>query len=99
LPAPGGDEELCALVARIMGQRLDRDRPLWEYWLVEGLADGRWAVLAKVHLWGVIGGLALFDLVLVGLFWWTRARQFRTGADVLQAMSIDARLAPAAGGR
>lgn len=49
LPAPGDDTALCALVARVMGQRLDRDRPLWETWVVEGLSGGRWAVLTKVH--------------------------------------------------
>jgi WS/DGAT/MGAT family acyltransferase len=49
LPPPGGDEQLKKLMARVMGQRLDRDYPLWEYWLVEGLADGRWAVISKVH--------------------------------------------------
>ena len=49
LPAPGDDEALCRLVARVMSQRLDRDRPLWECWVVEGLADGRWAVITKVH--------------------------------------------------
>ncbi|MGD0376533.1 MAG: wax ester/triacylglycerol synthase family O-acyltransferase [Streptosporangiaceae bacterium] len=49
LPPPGGDEQLKKLMARVMGQRLDRDYPLWEYWLVEGIADGRWAVLSKVH--------------------------------------------------
>jgi diacylglycerol O-acyltransferase len=49
LPAPGGDVELCGLVARVMADRLDRDRPLWECWVVEGLADGRWAILSKVH--------------------------------------------------
>lgn len=37
LPAPGDDAALCALVARVMGQRLDRDRPLWESWVIEGL--------------------------------------------------------------
>jgi diacylglycerol O-acyltransferase len=65
LPAPGGDEELCALVARIMGQRLDRDRPLWEYWVVEGLADGRWAVLAKVHhcMADGVSGTMLYDVM------------------------------------
>jgi len=65
LPAPGGDAELCALVARIMGQRLDRDRPLWEYWVVEGLADGRWAVLAKVHhcLADGVSGTMLYDVM------------------------------------
>jgi WS/DGAT/MGAT family acyltransferase len=49
VPAPGGDPELSALMARVMAQRLDRDRPLWEYWFVEGLADGRWALISKVH--------------------------------------------------
>ena len=49
LPAPGGDEQLANLIARVMAQRLDRDFPLWEHWLVEGLADGRWALISKVH--------------------------------------------------
>lgn len=49
LPAPGDDAALCALIARVMGQRLDRDRPLWESWVIEGLAGGRWAVLTKLH--------------------------------------------------
>jgi diacylglycerol O-acyltransferase len=49
LPAPGDETALCRLVARVMSQRLDRDRPLWECWVIEGLADGRWAVLSKVH--------------------------------------------------
>jgi WS/DGAT/MGAT family acyltransferase len=49
LPAPGGDEELRGLMARVMTQRLDRDFPLWEYWLVQGLEQGRWALISKVH--------------------------------------------------
>jgi WS/DGAT/MGAT family acyltransferase len=49
LPAPGGDQQLSQLMARVMSQRLDRDFPLWEYWLVEGLAQGRWAVITKLH--------------------------------------------------
>jgi diacylglycerol O-acyltransferase len=49
VPAPGDDEALCRLVARVMSQRLDRERPLWEYWVVEGLAGGRWALISKVH--------------------------------------------------
>ncbi|HZD01415.1 MAG TPA: wax ester/triacylglycerol synthase family O-acyltransferase [Actinomycetes bacterium] len=49
LPAPGGDEQLRHLMERVMAQRLDRERPLWEYWLVEGLKGGRWAWISKVH--------------------------------------------------
>jgi len=49
LPAPGGDRQLGDLMARVMSQRLDRDHPLWEYWVAEGLPEGRWAVISKVH--------------------------------------------------
>jgi diacylglycerol O-acyltransferase len=49
LPMPGDDAQLGKLIARVMAQRLDRDFPLWEYWLVHGLADGRWALISKVH--------------------------------------------------
>jgi diacylglycerol O-acyltransferase / wax synthase len=49
LPAPGGDLQLRRLMARVMTQRLDRDYPLWEYWLVEGLDQDRWALISKVH--------------------------------------------------
>lgn len=49
LPAPGGQAELARLMGDVMAQRLDRDRPLWEDWLVTGLADDHWAVISKVH--------------------------------------------------
>jgi WS/DGAT/MGAT family acyltransferase len=49
LPAPGGDEELRRLMGRVMSQRLDRSKPLWEIWMVEGLEDDRWAMVSKVH--------------------------------------------------
>ncbi|MFZ2172978.1 MAG: wax ester/triacylglycerol synthase family O-acyltransferase [Rhodococcus sp. (in: high G+C Gram-positive bacteria)] len=49
LPEPGEEEALFGFVARVMGHRLDRDRPLWECWVVEGLSGGRWAALLKVH--------------------------------------------------
>jgi WS/DGAT/MGAT family acyltransferase len=49
LVAPGGDEQLAQLMGRVMSQRLDRDHPMWEYWVVEGLAQGRWALISKIH--------------------------------------------------
>ncbi len=49
LPRPGGDQQLAELMARVMSQRLDRDHPLWEYWVIEGLAHDRWALISKVH--------------------------------------------------
>ncbi|MET1002186.1 MAG: wax ester/triacylglycerol synthase family O-acyltransferase [Acidimicrobiia bacterium] len=49
LPAPGGEAELRRLVGRVMSQQLDRTKPLWEVWAVDGLDDGRWALLSKVH--------------------------------------------------
>lgn len=66
LPAPGGDSELAALMGRVMSARLDRNRPLWEYWLVEGLAGERWALISKVHHCMVDGvsGTDLYRTVL-----------------------------------
>mgnify|MGYP005810037975 CR=1 FL=1 len=49
LPHPGGDAELFEMIATLMERRLDRERPLWECWIVEGLSEDRWAVLTKVH--------------------------------------------------
>lgn len=49
VPSPGGDNELTDLVSRIIARPLDRARPLWEAYVIEGLADNRWAVLLKVH--------------------------------------------------
>jgi len=65
VPAPGGPAELRSLAARIFAQRLDRARPLWEEWLLEGLAGGRWAIISKVHHAMVdgVGGTDLMTLV------------------------------------
>ena len=49
LPHPGDDATLFRLTADIIERRLDRDHPLWECWMIEGLADGRWALLLKLH--------------------------------------------------
>jgi diacylglycerol O-acyltransferase len=68
LPRPGTEEQLRRLVGRIASQRLDRTKPLWEVWLIEGLADERFAIINKTHhaLVDGVGGVdiltALFDL-------------------------------------
>lgn len=49
LPKPGSDEQLKRLSARIMAQPLDRSRPLWENWIVEGLEGNRFALITKIH--------------------------------------------------
>jgi WS/DGAT/MGAT family acyltransferase len=66
LPRPGRDTELRALVGRLMAQQLDRARPLWEMWIVEGLEDEQWAVVSKVHHCMVDGvsGSDLLGLIL-----------------------------------
>jgi diacylglycerol O-acyltransferase len=49
LPKPGSEEQLTKLAARIAAQPLDRSRPLWEIWVVEGLQENRFAVISKMH--------------------------------------------------
>src|SRR5688500_14479904 len=62
VPGPGSDEQLRNLAGRVLGQRLDMAKPLWELWLVEGLADGRWAIISKVHH-AMVDGIAGTDLM------------------------------------
>jgi WS/DGAT/MGAT family acyltransferase len=64
LPKPGGDAELAQLMGWVMSQRLDRDRPLWEYWMVTGLRGGHWAVISKVHH-SMVDGVSGTDLYRV----------------------------------
>ncbi len=66
LPRPGGEAELRRLVGRVMAQQLDRTKPLWEMWMVEGLDDDEWAVVSKVHHCMVDGvsGSDLLALIL-----------------------------------
>ncbi len=49
LAPPGAADQLTEQVARIVGRKMDRSRPLWEAYVIEGLADGRWALLQKTH--------------------------------------------------
>ena len=49
LAPPGAADQLCEQVTRIIGRHMDRTRPLWEVYVIEGLADGRWAMLSKTH--------------------------------------------------
>ncbi|MBI2891125.1 MAG: wax ester/triacylglycerol synthase family O-acyltransferase [Nitrospirae bacterium] len=61
LPRPGGDAELKTKLGRVMSQALDRNKPLWEMWFVEGLSGGRVAILSKAHHC-MVDGVAGMDL-------------------------------------
>jgi len=64
LPRPGGEDELKRLAGRVFSQALDRSRPLWELWLVEGLQDGRFALLSKTHH-ALVDGISGVDIATV----------------------------------
>lgn len=64
LPRPGSESQLKSLVGRLVSQQLDRSKPLWEMWIIEGLADGRFAILSKTHHC-MIDGVSGVDLMNV----------------------------------
>jgi diacylglycerol O-acyltransferase len=64
LPHPGSEEQLRALAARIHSQRLDRAKPLWETWLVQGLEGGRFALISKSHH-ALVDGISGVDMMTV----------------------------------
>ncbi len=62
VPSPGTEEQLRATAARVFSQHLDRSKPLWEIWMVQGLEDDRWALLSKVHHC-MVDGVAATDMM------------------------------------
>jgi diacylglycerol O-acyltransferase / wax synthase len=64
LPSPGSEDQLRALAGRVFSQQLDRDKPLWEIWLAEGIEGGRFALLAKTHH-ALVDGVSGVDIVSV----------------------------------
>jgi diacylglycerol O-acyltransferase / wax synthase len=64
LPSPGTEEQLFLLAARIASQQLDRAKPLWENWLVEGLENNRFALIFKTHH-SLVDGVSGVDLATV----------------------------------
>src|SRR5579875_2828349 len=64
LPSPGGENQLKRLAGRVFSQALDRSRPLWEIWLVEGLSGDRFALLSKTHH-ALVDGVSGVDIATV----------------------------------
>ena len=64
LPEPGSEEQLRNLAGRVFSQRLDRDKPLWELWIVDGLEGDRFAVLSKTHH-ALVDGVSGVDIASV----------------------------------
>jgi diacylglycerol O-acyltransferase len=64
LPAPGSEQQLFRLAARIASQQLDRSKPLWEFWIVEGLEGDRFGLISKAHH-SLVDGISGVDLATV----------------------------------
>jgi WS/DGAT/MGAT family acyltransferase len=64
LPAPGSEEQLRKMAARVFSQQLDRTKPLWELWLVQGLERKRFALVSKTHH-ALVDGVAGVDIATV----------------------------------
>jgi diacylglycerol O-acyltransferase len=64
LPVPGDNEQLALLTGRIFSQQLDRSKPLWEMWLVQGLEGNRFALISKTHH-ALVDGISGVDLATV----------------------------------
>jgi len=64
LPAPGGEAQLRRLAGRVFSQQLDREKPLWEMWLVDGVAEERFALICKTHH-ALVDGISGVDILTV----------------------------------
>ena len=84
LPSPGGEDQLKRLAGRVFSQALDRSRPLWEIWLVEGLAGDRFALLSKTHH-ALVDGISGVDIATV---------LFDTSADPMPVAPPDSEWIP-----
>jgi WS/DGAT/MGAT family acyltransferase len=104
LPEPGGEEQLRRLAGRVFSQQLDRSKPLWELWLVQGLERDRFAILTKTHhamvdgISGVDIGTVLFDLEPIpspapSEDGWVPQRE-PTTAELVTRGAVDAAAAP-----
>ncbi|CDO10987.1 wax ester/triacylglycerol synthase family O-acyltransferase [Mycolicibacterium cosmeticum] len=93
LPHGGDDGALFRFVADVMERRLDRDRPLWECWIIEGVEGGRWALLMKMHHC-IADGIATVQ-VLSGL---SDQGNRGTFATEIRAAAVNADAGPKAAG-
>src|SRR6478609_2732583 len=64
LPAPAGEDQLRRLAGRVFSQQLDREKPLWEIWLVDEVGDDRFALICKTHH-ALVDGISGVDILTV----------------------------------